>query len=212
LSDSEKEGKSEVYISNDIVVAEIHGGFGSTFIKSVKHKLLELAVLTKNKTKRFLIMFFAIPEEAIKEDILYSFLTFYREVEGMVQRNVKLITKSEMIRKILRKRQELSKIEIVPNLIKAMQLLNLQMLKQDHESIKLSFIKPGVKLFANVYDKNGATVKERHEPFTAEEIKELHNKGVENLYYVNEALSDKAIFESPLIDVSAIKIPGTLIK
>ena len=215
ISDSEKVGKSEVYINNDIVVAEIHDSFGDVFINSVKHKLLELATFTKSSVKRFLLIFVSIPEDEISENRLLSFLTFYKGVYKMAQRNIKIITRSEKIKKLIKLNKDIENIEVVNTFALGMQLLNLQLLKTQHSSIRVDFLKPGIALFSTVYDEKGRIIKDEKEPFSAEEIDQLKQNGIKKLYYVKMDDDEKTVFESPLLDMTKIEIPeekGFLIK
>ena len=100
-------------------------------------------------------------------------------------------------------------------MIKAMQLLNLQLLNSRHKSVKVSFFKPGIRLFSAVYDDEGNIVKNKNEAFTEEEIQALERRNVETLHYTPNNDEEKGIFESSLLDMSEIELPsgkGLLIK
>lgn len=114
VSDSEQKGKSEVYINNDIIVVEIHDSFGNLFLNSIKHKLLEIATFTKSTLKRFLIMFISIPESDITNEKLYDFLTFYKSIHKMKQENIKILTRSEKIKKYSKRTKILRILRLFP--------------------------------------------------------------------------------------------------
>ena len=214
VSDSEQNGKSEVYITNDIIVVEIHDSFGDLFLNSIKHKLLEIATFTKSTLKRFLIMFLSIPESDISREKLYDFLTFYKSIHKMRQENIKMITGSEKITKILKEDRDLKNIEVVPTMPRGMQILTLQLLDVQHASIRVNFMKPGVALFSTVYDSKGNIVKNKNEPFSAEDIERLKQENIQKLFYIMND-DEKAIFESPFLDMTEIELPedkGLLIK
>ncbi len=215
LSNSEEKGRSEIYFTNDIIVAEIHDSFGNVFLNSMKHKLLELATFTKNTLKRFLIMFISITENEITHGKVYDFLTFYKSIYRMRPENIKVITGSEKIKKILKEDKDLENIEVVPTMSIGMQMLNLQLLKISHASVRVDFLKPGIMLYSTVYDKSGNVAKNKNEPFTAEEIEELKGRNVQKLYYVKMNDDELEVFDSPLLDMTNIQLPeekGFLIK
>jgi CheY-like chemotaxis protein len=215
IPDSVNKGRSEVYFKDDIIIAEIHNSFEQMFINAIKHKLHELAAFSKNTLKRFLIMFISIPENELTENVFLKLLTFYQDIKGMSQENIKVITNSAKIKKLIFNNENTENIEIVDSLINGMQKLNLQLLQNQESTIKLDFIKSGMILFSTLYDQKGDTIKNKGEAFTDKDIEELREKDITTLYYVKLSDDDKSIMESPLLDISEIELPenkGFLIK
>ncbi len=215
IPDSANKGKSEVYFKNDIIIAEIHNSFELMSINSIKHKFLELALFSKNTLKRFLIMFISIPEEEITENAFVKLLTFYKDVNGMSQENIKVITNSDKIKKLIVNNENTESIEIVNSMMEGMQKLNLQLLQNQESTINLDFIKPGMMLFSTLYDDKGNIIKNKGEAFTEKDIGKLRENGITILFYVKLTGDEKTVIESPLLDTSKIELPedkGFLIK
>ncbi len=90
VSDSEKRARSEVYLLNDIMVAEIHNALAMGFVKPLKHKLIELTMYTKSSLKRLLLILAGIPESDISERLLHYLLTIYKDMKSMREENIKV--------------------------------------------------------------------------------------------------------------------------
>ena len=100
-------------------------------------------------------MLVSIPDKELTDSVLYKLLTFYKDINGMSQDNIKIITNSENIAKLIPGNKDTENIEIVGNMLEGMQILNLQLIKSRESSIKPEYLKPGMMLFSNLYDAKG---------------------------------------------------------
>ncbi len=206
ITDDAHNGRSEIYIKDDIIIIEIHESFHGDFVNSVKHRLLDVALLRKSSMKRVLIMFFSIDDMEIDAATAIGFFSFYKDVRGMSQHNIKVLSGSEKLKRILRKHKDTKDIEPVPTMLKGMQILNLQLLEGGRHVIRTDHIKPGSVLYSDVYDENGTLVKNKNEVFSKEHLAGLITQGVLQLYYVKLSKDDHDIFESNLFDMSEVEL------
>ena len=206
ITDDAHHGRSEIYIKDDIIIIEIHESFHRDFINSVKHKLLDIALLRKSSMKRVLIMFLSLDDREIDTATVIGFFSFYKDIKGMSQHNIKVLSSSEKLKKILMKHPDTKDIEPVPTMIKGMQILNLQLLEDGRKIIRTDHIKPGSILYSAVYDENGTLVKNKNEIFSKEDLAGLIKQGINQLYYVKLSTNDHNIFESDLFDISEVEL------
>jgi len=206
INDAAHHGRSEIYIKDDIIVVEIHSSFHGDFLNSVKHKLLDVALLRKSSIKRALIMILSVEDAEINLITATKFFSFYKDIKNMSQNNIKVLSCSEKLKKILSKHPDTKDIEPVPSMPRGMQILNLQLLENGKHIIRTDHIKPGSRLFSAIYDGKGNLVKNKDEVITAEDLTRLKEQGEHQLYYIKLASADSDIIDSDLFDISNVEL------
>jgi hypothetical protein len=212
---NEDNGKSELYIHQDIVITEIHESLSIAFVQSIRYKLQKIANFTDKLTRGFIVIFVSIPENQVTSKKLHTLLTFYKELDGVKQEDIKIVANSDKIKSMCAENPETKDIEFASTMIKAMQILNLKLIEGKCDFIPANNIHPGTKLYSTVYDEQGQLIKKKNKEFTQEDIDNIKINNIENLYYVNNKSDSELIFDSPLYDLSDFQLPdenGFLIK
>ena len=203
LSSNYNKGKAETYIMEDIIITEISGGFSRDFLNPVKYRLVEMTKMLRSSLKRYLIIMYDIPAEDISEENFLYFFKFYMEIEGVSQRNIKVLSQQKNIIEILKKNIDTNKIEIVNDFQEGYNKLKMQIIENTKVKIPISCITPGASFFTDIYDVDGHLVKSKGEKFTGDEINTLKNKGVKQLLYVQSNCS--SVEDIKFIDPQTIK-------
>jgi CheY-like chemotaxis protein len=202
IFNKEDNGKSEIYINQDIIIAEIHGSFSNEVVHLIGHKLLKITELTEKKERRFIIMFVSIPDDHVTNKKLQTIFTFYEKLDGVKQEDVKIVTNSDKIKNLLLENPETKDINFASTMIEALQILNMQLINEKSAFIQTSLIHPGTILSSASYDEKGQLIKKRNESFTKEDIDNIKKNNIQKLYYLDINCDDG----SSIHDISNFEI------
>ena len=202
--------KGEVYILHNILVAEISNTLQKKHTMPLKYELIVSANLLKTSLKRFLIIFYNLPNEDISEANLVYLFRFYLQIPDAKQENIKVICSNPLVAELLKNSKYTQGIEIVDNFDQGIKILILQLIRQKGKKIPIEYLNPGSKLFARVYDDDGNLIKNKNDSFTEKDIEELKVQKKRFLYYMMEKdIEEKDISEIESIDLSSIEMPKT---
>lgn len=203
LSSNYNKGKAETYIMEDIIITEISGGFSRDFLNPVKYRLIEVTKMLRSSLKRFIIILYDVPEEDITDENFTYFFKFYLEIEGVSQKNIKILSQQKNIIHTLTNNVYTKHIEIVKDFQEGYNKLKMQIIENTKVKIPLSCLTPGASFFTELYDLHGHLIKAKGEKFTEDEIKGLESKGVKQLVY--EQANCTSVEDIKFIDPQTVK-------
>jgi DNA-binding response OmpR family regulator len=211
----EKHLITEVFIREGIIVIEIGGSLAHADITALKFRVLDTARTDQTIKKRFYIILYGIEEENPSQsafDKLFDFVTYFPRLPDS---NVKILTSDQNMIQLIKNSSRASHFEIVDNYIGGLNKLKSLYLVNEENEVLVEFLKPGIVLYKNLYDKKGTLVKEQGKSFSTEELRKLSERDVKKLYYTRKAKigSDRQILENEDVDVvmDSIELTGVVV-
>jgi DNA-binding response OmpR family regulator len=211
----EKHLITEVFIREGIIIIEIGGSFTHADITALKFRILDTARTDQTIKKRFYIILYGVEGENPSQsmfDKLFDFVTYFPRLPDS---NVKILTSDQNMIQLIKNSSRASRFEIVDNYIDGLNRLKALYLVHEENEILVEFLKPGIVLYKNLYDKKGTLVKEQGKCFSIEELRKLDERGIKKLYYTRKAKigSDRQILENEDVDVvmDSIELTGIVV-
>jgi DNA-binding response OmpR family regulator len=211
----EKHLITEVFIREGIIIVEIGGSLFHADITALKFRILDTARTDQTLKKRFYVILYGFEDPQPSQSVFDRLFDFIAYFPRLPDSNVKILTSDQNMIQLIKNSTKASRFEIVDNYIGGLNKLKALYLVNEENELLVEFLKPGIVLFKNLYDKKGTLIKEQGKSFSREELTKLSERGVKKLYYTRKAKvgSDRQILENEDIDVvmDSIKLTGIVV-
>jgi len=175
----------DINVKGNLLIIQIEANFEDDKLELMNYKIRSYCNYKKiRKPKFFFVIPSLYPESITVEniEILFSFLR-YPELE-VNYKFIKILTRNEKLIEILSSSELLSQIEIVPDYLYGINVLNIDMDKL--KKIPISFLKPGVSCILDLYDDEGMIRIPAYSVITQDMLDYLARSGEKHLTYFSD--------------------------